>query len=181
MCDAFSACEPLLDELAADLARVDRTLSDADDAQRERIVGELSEIKQRIISYRRIIGPDRQVLAAMRSLPIDAGRADFGAYVSDVGDTVERAWSQLEGFKEIADALEDTNESYISHRQNAILQRLTVFSALVLPMALVSGILGMNVSGVPLQHTTGGFWFIIVGLIASQIALTVTLKLRHWI
>ncbi|MGN6380611.1 MAG: magnesium transporter CorA family protein [Gaiellales bacterium] len=181
MCEAFSACEPLLDQVAAGLAQLDRTLSEADDARREQIVGELSELKQRIISYRRIIGPDRQVLAAMEALPIDAGQADFGAYVSDVGDTVERAWSQLEGFKEVAEALEDTNESYISHRQNAVLQRLTVFSVLVLPMALVSGILGMNVGGIPLQHTSAGFWIVLAALIAAQIALTVIFKLRNWI
>jgi magnesium transporter len=44
----------------------------------------------------------------------------------------------------VIEALEQTNESVISHRQNYRLQLLTVFSVLFLPLTLISGIFGMN-------------------------------------
>src|ERR687891_30812 len=47
-------------------------------------------------------------------------------------------------FKEVVEALEATNESVISHRQNYRLQLLTVFSVVFLPLTLISGIFGMN-------------------------------------
>ena len=54
----------------------------------------------------------------------------------------------LENYKEVVEALEDTNESVISHRVNDVLRVLTAFSVVVLPLTLIASIWGMNV-GVP--------------------------------
>ena len=54
----------------------------------------------------------------------------------------------LENYKEVVEALEDTNESVISHRVNDILRVLTSISVIVLPLTLLASIWGMNV-GVP--------------------------------
>ena len=54
----------------------------------------------------------------------------------------------LENYKEVVEALEETNESYISHRVNDILRVLTSISVIVLPLTLIASIWGMNV-GVP--------------------------------
>src|SRR5581483_1294641 len=49
---------------------------------------------------------------------------------------------QLQG---VVEGLEGTNESIISHRQNDVLRILTVFSVILLPLTLITGIFGMNV------------------------------------
>ena len=54
----------------------------------------------------------------------------------------------LENYKEVVEALEETNESVISHRVNDILRVLTSISVIVLPLTLLASIWGMNV-GVP--------------------------------
>ena len=43
------------------------------------------------------------------------------------------------------EALEDTNESLISHQQNDILYVLTIFSVVMLPLTFLTGFFGMNV------------------------------------
>ena len=48
----------------------------------------------------------------------------------------------------MVEALEQTNESVIAHKQNDILRVLTLFSVVLLPLTLISGIYGMNV-GLP--------------------------------
>ena len=49
-------------------------------------------------------------------------------YFDDIVDASERIWDLLDNFKEVVEALEDTNESVISHRQNDVLRILTVVS-----------------------------------------------------
>src|SRR2546426_185598 len=86
----------------------------------------------------------------------------------------------FDNYKEVVEALEDTNESVISHRQNDILRILTIFSVILLPLTLISGIFGMNVL-FPGEHTPAAFWAIVglmVGVIAGMIAF---FKYKRWL
>ena len=65
----------------------------------------------------------------------DAGAARRGflpeeleLYFDDIVDSAERIWDLLDNYKEVVEALESTNESVISHRQNDVLRLLTVFA-----------------------------------------------------
>jgi magnesium transporter len=179
VCSALAQCEPLLDEIAGDLARLDR-----ETARSERIdagtVSALSESKQRVISYRRVIGPDRTALAHLARLDSSAISDGYRPYLADLADTVERVWDQLAGFKEVAEGLEATNESRLAHRQNDVLQRLTVISTIGLPIAIASGLLGMNVGGIPLHRSDDGFWVVCGVMLILAAVLAVVFKRLHW-
>ena len=89
---------------------------------------DISNVKQEIISYRKIIKPERSTLRLLerhveRFLP-----EELELYFDDIVDAAERIWDILDNYKEVVEALEDTNESVISHRQNDVLRMLTVFS-----------------------------------------------------
>ena len=88
-------------------------------------------------------------------------------YFDDIVDASERIWDLLDNYKEVVEALEGTNESVISHQQNRVLQILTIFSVVILPLTLISGIFGMNVD-FPGYGTHTAFW-VIVGLMAVTI------------
>ena len=97
-----------------------------------------------------MIRPQRPVLrdlekAKQRFLAPDL---DLEIYFDDIVDAHERIWDMLENYKEVVEALEETNESVISHRVNDILRVLTAISVIVLPLTLIASIWGMNV-GVP--------------------------------
>ena len=82
---------------------------------------------------------------------------ELDLYFDDIVDAAERIWDQLDNYKEVVDGLESTNESVISHRQNDVLRVLTIFSVIVLPLTLISGIFGMNVD-FPGEGTHAAFW-----------------------
>ena len=68
----------------------------------------------------------------------------------------------LENYKEVVEALEETNESVISHRVNDILRVLTAISVIVLPLTLIASIWGMNV-GVPGEGDAEAFYAVVGG------------------
>ena len=70
---------------------------------------------------------------------------DLDIYFDDITDAAERIWDVLENYKEVAEALEDSNESVLSHRLNDSLRILTAFSVALLPLTLIASIGGMNV------------------------------------
>ena len=91
---------------------------------------------------------------------------ELDLYFDDIVDSAERIWDQLDNYKEVVDGLESTNESVISHRQNDVLRVLTIFSVIVLPLTLISGIFGMNVV-FPGEDSTIAFW-VVIGLDARD-------------
>jgi magnesium transporter len=58
------------------------------------------------------------------------------------------------------EALEDTNESVLSHRVNEVLRVLTAFSVIILPLTLLASIFGMNVD-FPFDSGVETFWTIL--------------------
>jgi magnesium transporter len=67
----------------------------------------------------------------------------------------------------VVEALEDTNESLISHQQNDILYVLTIFSVVMLPLTFITGFFGMNVH-FPGFNSPSGF-FVTIGLMVLVI------------
>ena len=76
----------------------------------------------------------------------------------------------LENYKEVVEALEETNESYISHRVNDILRVLTSISVIVLPLTLIASIWGMNV-GVPGEGDTTDFYVIVGAMLVLLLGM----------
>ena len=91
-------------------------------------------------------------------------------YFDDIGDSHERIWDMLENYKEVVEALEETNESYISHRVNDILRVLTSISVIVLPLTLIASIWGMNV-GVPGEGDTADFYVIVGAMVVLLLGM----------
>src|SRR5215218_7234005 len=145
--DLFDYCFPILDKIAHKLDVIE---DDMFEGRSQEVVRDISNVKQEIISYRKIIKPERSTLRLFER-------------------HVERFLpEELElYFDDLVEALEDTNESVISHRQNRVLQILTIFSVVLLPLTLISGIFGMNVN-YPGYGTHAAFW-VIVGVMAATI------------
>ena len=101
-------------------------------------------------------------------------------YFDDVGDSHERIWDMLENYKEVVVALEETNESYISHRLNDILRVLTAISVIVLPLTLIASIWGMNV-GVPGEGDEIDFFVIVGAMVALLVGMVVYFRRRGWL
>ena len=111
---------------------------------------DISNVKQEIINFRKVIRPQRTVLRDLENAKqrFMAREGDLEIYFDDIVDAHERIWDMLENYKEVVEALEETNESVISHRFNDVLRILTVFSIVFLPATLIASIWGMNV-GLP--------------------------------
>jgi magnesium transporter len=174
--DLFDYCFPILDKIAHKLDTLEDELFEG---RAEEIVRDISNVKQEIISYRKIIKPERSTLRLLechveRFLP-----EELELYFDDIVDAAERIWDLLDNYKEVVEALEDTNESVISHRQNDLMRILTVFAAIVLPLTFVTSIFSMNVD-FPGTGTTWGFWAVVGALAVTLASLFAYFRYKRW-
>jgi magnesium transporter len=175
--DLFDYCFPILDKIGHKLDSVE---DDMFERRAEDVVRDLSNVKQEIISYRKIIKPERTTLRVLerrveRFLP-----EELDLYFDDIVDAAERIWDLLDNYKEVVEGLESTNESVISHRQNDVLRILTVFSATLLPLTLLASVFGMNVA-FPGHDTAHAFWVIVAVMVAASAALLGFFRWKRWI
>jgi magnesium transporter len=145
-------------------------------------VRDISNAKQEIINFRKVIRPQRPVLRDLERVKERylAPEIDLEIYFDDIVDAHERIWDILENYKEVIEALEGTNESVISHRVNDILRVLTSISVIVLPLTLLASLWGMNV-GVPGEGDEGAFWAIVGGMVALMIGMIAFFRRRRWL
>jgi magnesium transporter len=175
--DCFDYCFPILDKIGHKLDSIE---DDIDEGRMEEIVRDISKVKQEIISYRKIIKPQRPTLRVLerhveRFLP-----EELELYFDDLVDASERIWDLLDNYKEVVEALEATNESAISHRQNDVLRLLTVFAAVLLPLTLVASIFGMNVD-FPGEGGEAAFWTIMAIMAALFVGLLGFFRYQRWL
>src|SRR5438445_1280758 len=175
--DLFDYCFPILDKIAYKLDSIE---DDIEDRRSEEIVTDISKVKQEIISYRKIVKPQRPALRLLerhieRFLP-----EELELYFDDLVDASERIWDLLDNYKDVLAAREATNESVISHRQHDVLRILTVFSVILLPVTLITGIFGMNVH-FPGFGSTEAFWGIVAAMAVTAGSLAAFFKYKGWL
>jgi magnesium transporter len=142
--DLYDYCFPILDKIGFKLEQVDEEIGEAGKGAKE-LVRDIHKVKQEIISYRKIIKPQRPTLRQLERAVERVLPEELELYFDDIVDASERIWDLLDNYKEVVEALEDTNESLISHQQNDILYVLTIFSVVMLPLTFITGFFGMNV------------------------------------
>ena len=175
--DLFDYCFPILDKMGHKLDTVEDEMFEG---HAEEVVRDLSNVKQEIISYRKIIKPERQTLRALERRTERFLPEELDVYFDDIVDSAERIWDLLDNYKEVVEGLESTNESVISHRHNEVLRVLTVFTVLLLPLTLIASVFGMNVI-YPGEGTSEAFW-VILGLMVAVIGgLAAFFRLKRWL
>jgi magnesium transporter len=120
--------------------------------QGDEVVRDISNVKQEIINFRKIVRPQR-ARSATSSATRRATSPRTSTSTSRTSSTrSERVWDMLENYKEVVEGLEATNESAIAHRTNETFRVLTAISLIFLPLTLIASIFGMNVH-VPARRT----------------------------
>jgi magnesium transporter len=177
--DSFDYCFPMLRKIGN---KLDALEDEIFEGRSEEVVRDISNVKQEIINFRKVIRPQRPVLRDLEKVKQRylATDLDLEIYFDDIVDAHERIWDLLENYKEVAVALEETNESVISHRLNDILRVLTSISVIVLPLTLLASLWGANV-GVPGEHEIVGFWVLLGAMAAILVGLVAYFRRRGWL
>jgi magnesium transporter len=176
--DLYDYCFPILDKIGFKLEQIDEEIGAAEGAKG--LVTDIHRVKQEIISYRKIIKPQRPTLRQLdRSIERFLSE-ELEDYFDDLVDASERIWDLLDNYKEVVEALESTNESLISHQQNDILYVLTVFIVVLTPLTFITGFFGMNV------HFPGfngwDAFFASLGLMAvTVVGMLAFFRWRRWL
>jgi len=156
-------CFPILDKDNQNIASIEERIFDGNAKE---IVKEISIVRRNLINFRRIIKPELSLIVSLERKDWEFLKGDLDVYWGDVSDHMAQIWERLEDLWDLIEGLSETIESLTSHRINEVMKILTIFSVIMLPLSVVSGIYGMNIRQLPLASHPLSF-LIIIGIMAA--------------
>jgi magnesium transporter len=143
-------------------------------------IEKISLVRTNSIILNTIFKPQLAIFSRLESGQFKGFDEQMEAYWSDAADSIRRLWDIIEDHQELIESLSNTFDSLTSNRTNEVMKVLTFFSAILLPLSVVSGIYGMNVD-LPLQDNPMAFIFIsgFMGIIIFS--MFVFFKFKNWI
>lgn len=176
--ELFNDCFPLVDEMERSVIAIEKDLFEGD--TEKDMVRDILWLKKDVINFRRIISPQRAVIAQLEHKNKKFLPEDLEVYFDDVVDKIEKIWSNLENLKELAETLQDTNEILVSHQTNKVIKILTVFSVVLLPLTVITGFFGMNVK-LPYAEYSLASLGITVSMFGIVFLMLVVFKWKRWL
>jgi magnesium transporter len=142
---------PLLDELQVRIDQLeDRVLDKSHQVQ----LSEIMEFKRLLIDLRRILSPQRDVLALLAKRGETQFSERTSVYFRDVYDHALRLHESVEAARELVGNVRDAFLWNASQRTNEIMKQLTILSAIFLPLTFITGFFGQNFESLPFRNTT---------------------------
>jgi magnesium transporter len=176
------AYQPILDDMQDEL---DELEEEAASDPRPNLLPRIALKKRELLNLRRVIGPQREVLAQLTRGEVPFIRETTRIYLRDVLDHAIRAVEMIEVYRDLVVGARDIYMSSISNNLNQIMKTLTIITVIALPMTVITSFFGMNFNQetIPvwgwLLNTRTGFWLsmmAILGLIAGLLYLFRRLK-----
>ena len=173
MSGAVLAFDERLDEVETS---VDAERSGTGDARRE-----LSALRRRVVETRRYVYPQREALTSFLLDPPDWLSKRARAALRETNDRLVRYVEELDAARERALVIRDDIQNRLAERTNRILFALSILSAIFLPLTFVTGLLGMNVGGLPGTGTSAGFAVACAAMLAVGVAELAVLWRLGWL
>ncbi len=160
---------------------LDDAESDLEPSRLYRLRRTIAQVRSQAIGYRRFVAPDRDALRTLASLDFDWLAEDDRLHIVEAADRFARMTEELEAVRERAALL---HEQITDLRAEQVDQRalyISIVAFIFLPLTFITGLLGMNVEGIPYAEHPGSFWAIAAFCVAVGIGVFAWFYWRHWI
>jgi len=167
-------CAGLLDRLGPVVV----SLSEEEDHLEERLATDppgpartrISQIRREAIALRRFAAPQREALFSLHMRPPPWFSEDDGLSIRESADRIQRYAEDLEALRDRCAAAHEELSARINEQMNRAMYLLTTVAALFLPLGLLTGLLGINVAGIPGTEAEAAFW-IVCGVLAVLVGV----------
>lgn len=181
-------CHTLLDALVDDyMPLIDTMESDVEwledsvlEKPKTETLQRLLSLKHNIMSLRRIIAPQREVVNRLSRDEFAQIDRQSLIYFRDIYDHLVRIQDLTDIIRDIVSGALDIYLNSTSLRLNEIMKALTIVSTVFLPLSFITGAFGMNFLYIPGASSKFGFYLMGLILVILGLGMLLYFRKRRW-
>ncbi len=167
---------PILDRMLDDVDDIeDRVILRPDNALLERIFA----MKRNGVTLRKLVSPHIEIFTRLTSPAYGIVGAEHMIYFRDVHDHLIRIFEIVDSYRELMTGALEVHLSTVNNQLSDVMKRLTVLTAMFLPLTFITGAFGMNMVRSPVW-TDPAFWILLTGMGGVAAGQWVYFRYRGW-
>lgn len=179
------AAERIADRMGDVVAELDDNVGALEDsvltADSQELRSQLAHLRRTSISLRRYIAPQRDVLARLIIDRIGWLADDARSHLREVVERTARFVDDIDSARERAAVTQEELNNRLSEQMNKAMYLLSIVAAIFLPLGLLTGLLGINVGGIPGAEYKWAFVVVTAILLLIGIGLIFLFKKIRWL
>ncbi len=140
----------------------------------------VSRVRIEAIGYRRFLNPQRAALEKMSALPGDWLADEDRLHLSAAADRAARMAEELESIRERAALIHETLTDLRAEQLDQRSLVISIVAMVFLPLTFLTGLLGMNVRGIPYAQTPYAFDWVVIACVIIAAIISAFFIRRHW-
>lgn len=170
--------DPLIADLGDTLDECEEGLDPARIFEQRRAV---TEARVRAIGYRRFLVPQRSALEKLGALPGDWLQQDDRLHLAAAADRAARMAEEVDSIRERAALIHETLTDLRAEQLDQRSLQIAIVAMVFLPLTFLTGLLGMNVKGIPFADEPWAFAGVVTLCVVMSAAIVAWFARKHWI
>jgi zinc transporter len=141
---------------------------------------QIAKARSEAISYRRFVVPQRQALEDMAALQNAWIEDDDRIHLREAADRFARMAEELEAVRERSALLHEQITDLRAEKMDRRSLIIAIVALIFLPLTFLTGLLGMNVDGIPYAHAPWAFAAVTALCVAVAVTITLYFVKVRW-
>lgn len=168
----------VVDEVEDELEKAESDVQDSASIARN---SPFSVLRRRVARMRRYLAPQREALEALSRSKSELFTDPDLAALHEEANRLTLILENLDLVRERAMVAQEEFLALIAHEQNTRMLLLSIIAAVFLPLSFLTGLMGMNVAGLPGTVNPAAFWAVSLVMLGIAAVILVLLKRKGWL
>lgn len=168
---------PMIDHFGTRVAATETEAYEQPDDAMQHIMS----LRRELLRFRGVVGPTRELLSSLvrRDLPFQ--NPDLLPYFQDVRDHAVHVTEEIDILRDLLSAAVEAQFTIASNKLNQTVRMMTAWSIILMSMALVTGIYGMNFTHMPELDWRWGYFGSLAVMLSVGATLLMFFRRRRWL
>ena len=139
-----------------------------------------SVLRRQTARIRRYLAPQKEALDRLSRISESVFNIDDRAIFSEQANRLTLILEDLDLIRERAMVAQEEYLGIVAHEQNARMLVLSIVAAIFLPLSFLTGLMGMNVAGLPGMENNWAFWMLVAVMLFIAVVILLLFRIKKW-
>jgi len=144
-------------------------------------LNEIIGLRGEILWLRKILGPQKDVIAALNKKDLKLIDDELQKYFGDIYENALKIAESFDTYRDLMGNLREAYQSSVANRANEIMRVFTAITTIFMPLTFITGIYGMNFDFLPGMHFKLGTYIVLGFMLILGVSMFIIFRKKEWL